>query len=63
MIILYANRYRCDDITVHASNSLDITMQCSKQNRWHAADDRMVITTKRDLRLDLDLQEITCKNL
>lgn len=36
-------------------NSLDITMQCPKQTGWHAADVRMLITTIRDLKLDLDL--------
>ena len=63
MIILYANRYRNDDSTVPALNSLDIIMQCSKQIGWHAADDRTLITTIRDLRLDMDLQRMTCEHL
>ncbi len=38
-------------------------MQCSKQTGWHAADDRTLITTIRDLRLDLDLQKTACEDL
>ena len=32
-----------------------MTMQCPEQTGWHAADDRMLITTIGDLRLDSDL--------
>lgn len=52
-----------DDNTAHALNSLDIAVQCSKQTGWQAAHDRTLITTAGTLRLDLDLQKLTCEHL
>ena len=45
MLVLYGNTYMSDGNTVHALNSLDIAMPCSKQTGWYAADDRTLITT------------------
>lgn len=58
--VIYSYRYsllidkRSDDVTVNSLNSLEIAILCCKQNQWRTADDRMLITTIRDLRLDLD---------
>lgn len=37
----------CEDDA--ALNSLHVSMQCSEQARWHAADDATYITKIRDL--------------